>query len=246
MSRWWADAAVVAPADVAAAARASESVLASFASELAAIRLRPQTRVVAVVGGDAVRLRIVPWSDALVSPRERHVLAMQSFVEAFGEGARRWHVCERATRYGEATLAAAVEPALLEGLQVLCAEHGVRLTGVQPAFTRAFDAHRRRLGSGLGWFVWIEHHLTTALLHTARAPLHVKRYPAPHADLETLLAREWFALGRDEPGCPVFVDRAPGAQALPAPAAVGTASRFRVVYLPQPAAARRATVAQGA
>ena len=237
MSRWRAETVVVAPADVACAARSPELVLASFASALDAMRKPPGTRVVAVVGGDAVRLRVVPWNDALAAPRERQVLATQGFVEAYGEIARGWAVCEHATRFGEATLAAAIDSVVLDGLDALAVARGLRLAGVRPAFTQAFDARRRELGPGPAWFVWIERHVTTVLLYAERAPLHVRRFALPHGALVTVLARESFALGREEAPCNVFVDRAPAAaDEMPREAFVANA-RFHVVQLPRATAA---------
>ena len=246
MSRWWAETIVVAPADVTGAARSPELVLASFASELDAMRKPPGTRIVAVVGGDAVRLRVVPWNEALIAPHERQVLATQGFVEAYGEGARGWAVCEQATRFGEATLAAAIDNTLLDGLEVLVVARGLRLAGVRPAFTQAFDARRRELGPGPAWFVWIERHVTTVLLYSERTPLHVRRFAVPHADLVALLARESFALGRDETRCSVFVDRAPGAPGAMPREALEANARFLVVHLPQAAVAPRLPAAAAA
>jgi len=236
VSRWWAETIVVAPADVAGGARSPELVLACFESALDAMRKPPGSRVVAVVGGDAVRLRVVPWNDALAAPRERQVLATQGFVEAYGESARGWAVCERATCFGEATLAAAIDTALLDGLEALVVARGLRLAGVRPAFTQAFDSRRRELGPGPAWFVWIERHVTTVLLYAERAPLHVRRFVVPHADLETVLARESFALGRDEAPCNVFVDRAPSARDAMPHEALAANARFHVVHLPRAAA----------
>lgn len=231
MSRWWAESVVVAPDDVAGAARSTQVVLASFEAEIAGLRIPAGTRIVAVVAGEAVRLRLVPWSDALTSPHERHVLSSQSFVEAYGEAARGWVVCERAVNFNRATVAAALDGALLEGLEALASKNRLHLVSVQPAFTRAFDARRRRLQADPAWFVWMERHVTTALLVSARAPVHLRRYAAPHADLATLLAREWFTLGRDDAPCPAYVDRAGNALAAEPMTQPAVDSRLRIIDL---------------
>ena len=232
MSRWWPEPLAVAPADVADAARSVASVLASFAAELDVLRPRRGARIAAVVGGEAIRLRVVPWNDALASAAERCLLASQCFVEAFGEGAGGWVVREHAVRHGEVTLAAAIDPELLDGLAALAKMRGLHLASVQPALVHAFNARRDAIGNGLTWFVWVERHVTTAFLSSPRAPRLVKRWAVPHAPLATLLAREWFALGIEEAPCSAFVVRSPHATSPSPSAALGIDNPFAIVELP--------------
>lgn len=234
MSRWWPERLVAAPADVADAARSVASVLASFEIELDTLQPRRGARLDCIVGGEAVRLRVVPWNNALTSTADRRVLASQCFVEACGDEAANWVVREGATRYGEATLAAAIDPELVAGLGAMARARGLRLASIQPSLMHAFNARRNAIGTGLTWFVWVERHVTTALLSSPRAPRIVKRYAVPHAALATLLAREWFSLGIEEPPCPAFVDRSPNAVWQPPAAAPAADSAFAIVELPRP------------
>ena len=225
MSRWFPDGLLLRLGDDTRPATL-ESMLASFETELDRRAARPGTRLTCLVGGGAVRYRVVPWREALSSPSERQAFAAHCFQEAYGDGARGWNVRQHTTRYGRATLASAIDGALLDRLEALALARRLRLVSVQPSLMHAFNVRRHGIGRGLFWFVWIEAHWITALLVTALEPLHVKQLPSSHADAASLLAREWFALGMEATPCPAYMARA--ALATPAaPSQVDPATRLQ-------------------
>jgi hypothetical protein len=215
VSRWWADRFRWSGIDAlfangrsgAVDLRVDSTEPAALQAALDALALPRGSRLICTVGGGAARYRIVPWVDALGSAAQRQLLAQQCFVEAFGEAARSWTVRQHATRYGAATLACAIDTALLSRLAALTGERGLKLISVQPSLMRDFNASRRQLPPGMFWFAQIEPACTTLLLMSPTEPLHIKRLPSGGGELSLALAldREWFALGIDAPRCPVLV-----------------------------------------
>ncbi len=240
MSRWSPDRALFRLGDAAGAApvegvSALDSLLAGFEAELDARALRRGTRLDCVLGGECVRYRIVPWRDDLATPAQRQRLAEQVFVEAYGEVARGWTVRQHAERHGAATLACAIDAALLDRLAALALARGLKLASVQPALMHDHNRSRFELEAGWCWFVSVEAAWTTAVLMTPSEPLHVRRLPSGDGDLARLLDREWFTLGIDAPRCPVYVVRTPGGMAETRAYAWRANSHWSFVPLPGPA-----------
>lgn len=235
MSRWFPKHVVVAPVDEPGSAWPAESAFESFERALDEHALTAGTRITVVVGGDAMRLRIIPWRNELANDAERRAFAAHCFQDAYGDAARDWSVRLDAPRYGRATLAAAIDALLPDRLEAAARARRLRVVGIRPALMQAFNYRRREIGRDLCWFVWMERHWTTAFLVSPQAPLHVKRLPAPHADLSTVLAREWFGLGMDGPPCPAYVDRSPAASShgpVSEQADARAQTSWPLVYLP--------------
>ena len=204
--------------------------LDSFETELDRLALRRGARLTCVVAGEGVRYRIVPWSDELVSPQQRQVFVRHCFTEAFGEAAHDWTVRAHPARYGAATLACAIDTAVLDRLDALAQARHLSLVSVQPSLTHAHNQLRGRMEASLFWFVWIDGPWTTLLLVSQREPLHVKRVPTGSGELAQLLDREWFLIGTDEPRCPVYVARAASADAVTV--RTGDAGGWQLLALP--------------
>ena len=191
-----------------------ETMLESLDKRLDQLAPRRGARVTCVIGGGAVRYRIVPWSDELSSPAQRRTLAGHAFQDAYGEVARSWAIREHAVHHGRATLASAVDTSLIDAIEARCRARGLLLSSVQPSLMHAFNKHRKRVGEGLAWFVWIEARWVTALLGSSDEVLHVRQLATSKVDIAQLLNREWFALALDAMPCPAYVARAADA-ALP-------------------------------
>ena len=239
MSRWFLEPLTIALGD-GPGMSTPEAMLASLNERFDQLAPRRGTRVACVIGGSAVRYRVVPWSDELSSPAERRTLAAHAFHEAYGDAARSWAVRETAVSYGRATLASAIDAVLLEAIETLCRERGLRLDSVQPSVMHAFNQHRLQIDAGLAWFVSIEASSITALLRSRHEALHVRQLASAKVDLAGLLDREWFALALDAPPCPAYVARtadAPVASGddLTSPSAnraTASAHTWRIIELP--------------
>lgn len=201
-----------------------EPLVAEFERELDTLALRRGARLACVVGGAAVRHAVVPWQDELSSPPARQRLAEQVFFETYGEAARGWTVCQHSERYGVATLACAVDAALLDRIDAAAQSRGLAVVSLQSALVHSFNAVRRSIAPGLFWFGSIEGRGTALLLMSPRGPLHAKRVAATGAALAGALDREWFSLGVDAERCPVYVVGAPAPRDA-------TASRWRFIEL---------------
>lgn len=184
-----------------------DATLSAFERDLDQRALKYGTRVTFVVAGEGVRYLIVPWNDELASPAQRQVLAEHCFKEAYGEAVRNWVVCQHAPRYGAATLACALDAALLERLNAIAQVRRIKLVSVQPSLMQAYNRSPHRPAPGPFWFVSIEALRTTVLLMSPSEPLQVKQLPSAGLDLALSLDREWFALGLEGPRCPVHFTR---------------------------------------
>ncbi len=207
----------------------SGPVLASFEQELQRRALPRGTRLTCVVAGEGVRYRVVPWNDDFVSPAQRQVFSAHCFTEVYGEAARGWTVRQDSERHGLATLACALDTALLDSLVATVQAHELKLVSVQPAFTHVYNQVRRRLEVGLYWFVWVDGPWVTLLLMSAGEPLLVRSLAPSGQSLAGLLEREWFMLGVEEARCPVYVVRS--ASTPPVEARELSAHGWRLVEL---------------
>ncbi len=185
----------------------SEPVLASFEQELQRRALPRGTRLTCVVAGEGVRYRVVPWSDEFASPAQRQVFSTHCFAEVYGEAARGWTVRQDSVRHGVATLACALDTALLDSLVVSVHAHDLKLVSVQPALTHVYNHLRRSLEAGLYWFVWVDGPWVSLLLMSKGEPLLVRSLAPSGQSLASLLEREWFMLGVEDARCPVYVAR---------------------------------------
>jgi hypothetical protein len=196
--------------------RLTDTRPAAIDQQLAALALPPGTRLNCIVAGEGVRYQIVPWRDELSRPAQRQLLAEQCFRDAYGDVARGWTVRQHATRYGAATLACAIDTALLDQLDAQSRARRLTLLSVQPALMHSYNLARHRMSPGLHWFAALDAVSTTLLLQSSTEPLLVKRMPSPVLDLAPTLDREWFALGMEAPRCPVYLVRSARA-AMPLP-----------------------------
>jgi hypothetical protein len=213
---------------------ALDAMLASFEADLDARDLQRGTHLEVVVAGDGVRYRVVPWVEALASPSQRQLLAEQVFREAYGDIALSWTVRQHSHRYGVATLACALDAALLDRLAAMAATRGLKLSSVQPSLMDDFNRSLERIEPGWFWFVSIESRWLTVLLMSPTEPVHVRRLPSADGDLVRLLDREWFTLGLEQPRCPVYVVRSVGGMAETAAYAWRANSHWQFIAVPGP------------
>ena len=203
MSRWSADVRTfhlsAAPdSSGEAGAPAWAHALATLAHELDAAALAPKTRVACVVPGRHVRYLLAPWNATMQTRAARQTFAEHCFRETYGELARDWVVRAGDGGYESATLACAMAAPLLDELSRLFATRGLALCSVTPSLVHELAALGDALPAGASWVVVPEADALTLLLVEDGRPRRVCVVRGAAAQLPQLLAREWFALGRDD------------------------------------------------
>lgn len=172
----------------------SVAVLVRRVEELA---LRRGTRVACVVPAPFVRYVLVPWNASMQGRKARQVFAEHCFRETYGELAREWVVRIDPGRFGQATLACAMNTGLLDELERVLRACGLVLESVQPALMNAFNSMPTRLAAGSTWIVVPGSGTLTLLLVEDGRPLRVALVAGGVDRMEAILRREWFALGRE-------------------------------------------------
>ena len=112
----------------------------------------PRARI--VLSNHFVRYAVARWREDLKSPSERQAFIHHCFRETYGAAADGWTLREDCARYGQDSLACAIDSALLEGLRDAFRNARMRVASVQPLFMTAFNRHRRALGDEGGFFVY--------------------------------------------------------------------------------------------
>lgn len=145
-----------------------------------------------LLSADYCRFCLVPWSDAISSPAELQRYARACFEAHYGQSLEGWRICLSPDARGRARVAAAVSEALLQGLEHLSAESGLRLRAVQPYLMGAYNRFAARLGQGDFLFVLAEPQRSLVLLASQGVWQHVRTQSGNDSDtaLQALIARE--------------------------------------------------------
>ena len=204
MSRWRPDVCTLRLPDGLAAAESSPAsarlaAIAELARRIDASPLARGTRVRCVVPGRFARYLLVPWNVDMQTSKARQAFAEHCFRETCGEMTRDWIVRVDAAGWERAALACAIDAALLDELARMMADRGLILCSVEPALMHEFNAIGDPLPAGASWVVVPEAGALTLLLVEDGRPLRVAMTAGTVQQLPAILAREWFALGRDEP-----------------------------------------------
>ena len=185
--------------------RALELAVAGFEAQLDALKPARHARVSCVFAGELVRYAIVPWNPGARGQARRQAFAQHCFKETYGDVASTWAVSQDAPRYGQATLACAVDSGLLDRLAAMLRGRGLVPSQLQPSLMQAVNAARRATRAATFWVVVQEPRAMTLLLIVDRQPVLVKVLTCREHDLGVVLAREWLALGLETARCPVVL-----------------------------------------
>ncbi|CAD5369844.1 hypothetical protein RA210_U110099 [Rubrivivax sp. A210] len=120
-----------------------QAALAALEDTLTGLALRGGVAV--VLSNHLVRYQVLAWQAEINGARELEQLARLQFERVFGEAAAGWTVRCSVGGWGQASLACAVDTALVEALTALLARRGLRLTSLQPLLMAAYNGHRRAL-----------------------------------------------------------------------------------------------------
>jgi hypothetical protein len=130
-----------------------------------------------VIVADAwVRYALVPWSGGGLDDEERTGQARFALVDAFGDALDGWRVALAEPELGRPSLACAVRPDLVSGLEGLLQGAGLKLRSLRPQLVASYNAWRRALPDS-AWFVSLDEGSLAAVhlsggrwdrVHTAR------------------------------------------------------------------------------
>lgn len=147
------------------AARAPESWAGALAALEEALDELPQQGGGAsvAVSNQLVRYVQVPWTAGIYSVADRHALALSCLRSIYGDAVGSWRVVVDATGFGRASLAAAVDEALVESLRETLARRSLRLVSLQPHLAASLRRCQGQLHADDSGFVVVEPGCVTAL-----------------------------------------------------------------------------------
>jgi hypothetical protein len=172
--------------------------VAMLASELDAGGIDKKTRVGCVVPSLYARYLLVPWNAAMQSRSARQVFAEHCFRNTYGELAANWVVRAGTGDYESATLACALDAALLDELYRMFAQRNLALRSVTPSLVHELGVLGDAFPGGATWLVVPEADMLTLLLVEQGQPRRVAIARGAQPQLPELLSREWFSLGRED------------------------------------------------
>jgi len=108
--------------------RAAVESLAQWLATQKGKRLQVQV----LLSGRWVRWQLLPWRADLAGPQERAAYAALRFRETYGPAAQHWQVLPALVAPGRTAPAAAMDAALVEALQTVCADAGCQLHSITP------------------------------------------------------------------------------------------------------------------
>lgn len=109
-----------------------------------------------VLSNHLVRYRLVPAAPPLMAAKEAMALVKYSFREVYGDIADQWVTRVNPLSAGDAAVACAVDAALLEGLQAVCRQRGLKLRSVLPYLMAGFNPAKRQIRRAATCFVQVE------------------------------------------------------------------------------------------
>jgi hypothetical protein len=117
--------------------------------------LRRGTRCRIIVSNALARYALVPFSTAVVGREAEEALAGHVFRGTHGERAGDWRIRVAPARRGARRIACALDATMLDAIPAAAAEHGLRLTAIEPAWAAGYNAAYRRLPASC-WFAVTE------------------------------------------------------------------------------------------
>jgi hypothetical protein len=150
-----------------AALDALDTALPGFASRGDSVAL--------VLSNTFVRYLVIPWQPEISGTRELNELASVRFKRTFGDCAADWTVRCSPGGYGEASVACAVDTALITAARSRLHACRLRLVSVQPLLMAAYNDVRRELAASNAFATIEPGRLCLALMHGGRWSAIVSR-----------------------------------------------------------------------
>lgn len=149
-----------------------------------------------VLSNHLVRYLVIGWQPEIGTAGELEDLARLRFENTFGEAARDWTVRCSEGGWGKASVACAVDTALVAGLRACLERHELRLASLQPLLMAAYNDLRRALPPSAALTILEPGRLCLAL-RRAGAWTEVSSRRAP-ADAVLAVEQELATLGPNE------------------------------------------------
>lgn len=165
-----------------------------------------------MLGGAYARYALTAPVGALLSEVEEDALARQAIRQHLGDATEGWTVRYRIQERGQPFLACAVETALIDGIQSLCAKRGIRVDSIQPLLAWAY-AQSARAPRRDGWLAVVEPGWLHLILLQGWAWMHlasVRTFGGWEDELDILLRREAVLHGQDHEAPLRLVSAIPG------------------------------------
>lgn len=125
-------------------------------ARLAALSMGEGLDLSIVLSSCFARFQVLPWMEEVQTAEEAKAYAGIHFRQVYGVAAESWEIMVSEAPPGQASLACALDRALLEALHALAVEKAWRLVSVQPAFALAWNRWRTRLDGQGGLFAVAE------------------------------------------------------------------------------------------
>jgi hypothetical protein len=103
--------------------------------------------VAVVLSNHWLRYLVIPWQPQVSDASELDALVRLSFERIFGETAGAWTLHCSTWGYGEASVACAIDTALVSALRERLSAHKLRLVSMQPLLMAAYNEWRRDLAA---------------------------------------------------------------------------------------------------
>ncbi|SOD40472.1 hypothetical protein [Nitrosovibrio sp. Nv4] len=109
-----------------------------------------------IISNHFVRYAVIPPQSKIETPAELYAYAAFQMREVYGERATAWSLGVGSWDPVTGAVCAAIEHSLVERLQELAAQRAMRLKGIEPYLTGAFDHWHKRFDKCRAWFALIE------------------------------------------------------------------------------------------
>jgi hypothetical protein len=161
-----------------------------------------------VLSNHFVRYLLLAWNADLVSGREDLAFAGARFQQVFGEAASEWALKLSHFGPGFASVASAIERALLEALSAVIAGSPLRLRSIQPGFMAVCNA-RQRVPRGDAWMAMAEPgRLLLGSMHEGRwQSLRARPLNGHAVALKQIIEQECLLLGVESNDRKVYLHR---------------------------------------
>lgn len=198
------------PANKVEGARPWEAPLAAWRAHMTE-QGRAGRRVDVVIADCFARYVLVPWPGQMLRRDELAALVRIQFENLYGDAARTWTYRCDMRRYGEAGIACAIDPALLEAVEVLCADTGSTLASLQPQLMHVLNAANLPL-QGAALFALAADGAATLAARDDSGWRSIRTVRYQPGQLRQTLEREGLLQGLPA-GAPVYLAGLPASQA---------------------------------